>query len=176
MQKGFRSAGDEIKNFSSRVAGFATAAAAAAGIALTADALKNYVVGTIEAISETNILAQRVGFSTEGFQRLAYAAKLAHMDGETLATSLGQMSRRLGEVAIEGSGPAADALKRFGLNARVLAAMGPEKAFGVLVGVMERIQNPMERSSCRGRPVRQGRSRNDQHRGARRVTFEGLGR
>ena len=57
------------------------------------------------------------------------------------------MSKRLGEVAIEGSGPAADVLRRFGVNARQLAAMGPEKAFGVLLQIFQRIQNPMERSA-----------------------------
>jgi hypothetical protein len=105
-----------------------------------------YIKSTIEAIGETKILAERVGFSVEAFQKLAYAARLAHVDQDTLAVSLGQMSKRLGEVALEGSGPAADALKRFGLDAKALAMMGPEKAFGVLLNVFEKITNPMERS------------------------------
>ena len=57
------------------------------------------------------------------------------------------MSRRLGDVAISGSGPAADVLRRFGVNARQLAAMRPEEAFQVLLGVFEQITNPMERAS-----------------------------
>jgi hypothetical protein len=47
---------------------------------------------------------------------------------------------------MEGAGPAADALKRFGISAQSLAAMGPEKAFAVLLAMMGKIENPMERS------------------------------
>jgi hypothetical protein len=58
--------------------------------------LKDYVTSTIEAVGQTKILAERVGFSVEGFQKLAYAAKFAHMDQDQLSMSLGQMSKRLG--------------------------------------------------------------------------------
>ena len=143
LNKGFHSAAEETIKFRETV----MHAAEAIGVFEAARGLKEYVTSTIEAVGQTKILAERVGFSVEGFQKLAYAAKFAHVDQDTLATSLGQLSKRLGEVAIEGSGPAADALKRFGLSAQTLAAMGPEKAFGVLLGVMEKISNPMERSA-----------------------------
>jgi hypothetical protein len=118
-----------------------------AGISFAVDRIKEYITGTIEAVANSNILAERVGFSAEAFQKLAYAAKFAHIDSDSLALSLGQMDKRLGEVAISGTGPAADALKRFGLTAQQLVAMGPEKAFYTLLDVMSRIQNPMERAA-----------------------------
>ncbi len=70
-----------------------------------------YVKSTIEAVASSNILAERVGFSAEAFQRLAYAAKFAHIDQDELAVSLGQLSKRLGEVAMTGEGPASNALR-----------------------------------------------------------------
>ncbi len=143
LKKGFNSAADTVKGFTGALAGIA----AAAGVALSVGALKQYVGSTIDAIAESNALAARLGFSAEAFQRLTYAARLSHVDIDTLGTSLSQMDKRLGQVAITGTGPAADALKRFGINAKQLATLGPEKAFGVLVGVFQRIVNPMERAA-----------------------------
>ena len=71
---------------------------------------------------------------------------MAGMDQEELVKSLEQMQKRLGEVALEGSGPAADALKRYGLVARKLADMGPDKSLGAIVKMMEGIGNAAERA------------------------------
>ena len=57
------------------------------------------------------------------------------------------MNKRLGKVAIEGSGPAGDALRRFGLDAGEVAKLGTEGAFYKLVEVMQGIQNPAERAA-----------------------------
>ena len=143
LHKGAHGAAEEIKKLREGIMHVAEVV----GLVEAVKGLKEYVVGTIEAIGQTKILAERVGFSVEGFQKLAYAARLAHMDQDTLAVSLGQMSKRLGEVALEGSGPAANALKRFHVEAKDLAKMGPEKAFAVLIRLIEGIQNPMERSA-----------------------------
>lgn len=114
---------------------------------LGADKLKEYVVGSIEGISQTKVLAERVGLSAESFGQLSYAARRAHVGQDEFAISLEQMNKRLGEVAVEGTGPAADALKRFGLSAVQLAGMGTDQAFMRLLGVMEQIHNPAERAA-----------------------------
>jgi hypothetical protein len=57
------------------------------------------------------------------------------------------MNEKLGDVAVTGEGPAADALRRFGLSAQSLTQMGTEKAFYTLIGMMQQIHNPMERAS-----------------------------
>ena len=61
LHKGFNSAADQVKRF----AGTLTGIAAAAGVALSANAFKDYVLSTVNAITETKHLAERVGFSTE---------------------------------------------------------------------------------------------------------------
>jgi hypothetical protein len=132
--------GQDLKH---AVAGFVGFEALKTGIS----SLKEYVVGAIEGVAQTSILAQRVGMSSQAFQRLAYSAKLAHVDQDGLTISLEQMNKRLAEVAIEGSGPAADAIRRFGLTARGLAAMGPEKAMATLLEVISQVANPMERAA-----------------------------
>ncbi len=120
--------------------------AAAAAVGLGVREITEWVKRTAEAVGETRILAERVGFSAESFGRLSYAAKMAHLDGEGLTKSIEKMNERLAEVAITGEGPAAEALKRFGISARMLVALGPEQAFSRLLTVLERIPSPMERN------------------------------
>ena len=116
-------------------------------MAFGARELINWVRGAGEAVTETRTLGERVGVTAEAMGKLQYAARLSHIDGEQLTNSLEKMNHKLGEVAITGEGPAADALKRFGLSARTLASMGTEKAFFTLVDVIGKIQNPMERAA-----------------------------
>ena len=49
--------------------------------------------------------------TASAFGQLAAAAQTAHIDQDTFATSLEQMNKRLGEVAMTGTGKAAEALK-----------------------------------------------------------------
>jgi hypothetical protein len=124
---------------------------AAAGAAfLSFEAIKGlyeWVKGAGEAINQARVMADRVGMSSEAFNKLSYAATAAGIDEGTFAMSVEQMNKRLGELAVEGTGPAADALKRFGLSARQLAEQGPEASFEKLVGVLGSIKNPAERAA-----------------------------
>jgi hypothetical protein len=143
FKKGLDTASDQLSKFKGAILG-------AVGAFASFEAAKGVfesIKGSIEAVAQTRILAERIGMGAEAFGKLGYAARLAHVDQDSLAMSLGQMNKRLAEVAIEGSGPAADALKRFGLSARGLTQMGTEQAFGKLVGVLASIQNPMERAN-----------------------------
>jgi hypothetical protein len=107
----------------------------------------DWIRGAAETIDSARVLADRVAMSSEAFGKLSYAAGAAGVDQETFAASLEQMNRRLGELAVEGSGPAVAALKRFGLDARQLAEMGTEQAFQRLVGLLGGIGNPAERAA-----------------------------
>jgi hypothetical protein len=132
-----------LDSFKSTVAGIA----GILGVAFGTAELIGWVKGAGEAVVESKALAERLGMTTKGFQQLQYAAKLSHVDGETLTHSLEKMNEKLGDVATTGEGPAADALRRFGLSARALANGGTEHAFQTLVGVLGRIENPAERAS-----------------------------
>jgi len=115
------------------------------GVAISAGGLALWTKSAIEGAALSTRLATRVGMTSEAFEKLGYAAKLSGMDQETLAHNLTKMDERLAEVAIEGAGPAADSLRKFGLSARALTQMGAEQAFMTLAGVLERIPNEMER-------------------------------
>ncbi len=143
FSKGLKSAAHHLDSFKSTVLGIG----ASLGVAFGAKAIVDWVHGAADGITEARALGERVGMTAEQFGKLQYAARLSHVDGETLTHSLEKMNEKLGDVAVNGTGPAAEALKRFGLSARSLTAMGTEQAFYTLVGVMEKIHNPMERAS-----------------------------
>ena len=105
------------------------------------------VASSIRGIADTADLAGQIGLTSEAFTKLSYAAKLSGIDQDALATSLEQMQKRLGEVATTGAGPAADALKRFGLDAKNLAMSGAEKSLDATLEVLRNIQNPAERAA-----------------------------
>ncbi len=93
LHKGLNSAADSVNGFGASLAGLA----AAAGVALSVNALKSYVMTAVDAVTESNKLATKVGFSTEAFQKLSYAARMSGVDQDLLATSLSQLSKRLRE-------------------------------------------------------------------------------
>lgn len=115
--------------------------------AVGAYAFGTFVKGAMDAIDETRVFAERLGVSTEALSKLQYAGSIADVDIETLRGSLEKLNVRLAEVAQEGKGPAADALKRLGLSASDLAQQGPIEAFHQLAGVIENIKSPAERAA-----------------------------
>jgi hypothetical protein len=145
--KDMQSAAKKTESFGSSLKSLVGAYVGFEALKMGSEKLKEYVMGTIEGVSQTKILAERVGLSAESFAQLSYAARRAHVGQDEFAVSLEQMNKRLAEVAIEGTGPAGDALKRFGLNARQLVGMGTDQAFMRLLAMMEEIHNPAERAA-----------------------------
>lgn len=146
FSKGLKQAEKETETFGRSLVRMGAIAAGAFAAFEAAKGLGSWALGTIEGVAATKDMAERIGLSVEALGRLSYAAKLAGMDQEELVKSLEQMQKRLGEVAIEGSGPAADALKRYGLSARELASAGPEQALTTIIKMMEGITNAAERA------------------------------
>lgn len=144
----------EIKGWLSEIGGLMTgtvgkvaALGAAFGVAFGGKAIADWVRSSMEAITQIKTLGERVGLTSEALGKLQYAAKLSHLDGEELTNSLEKMNHKLGEVAVTGEGPAADALRRFGLSAQQLIAMGTEKAFYTLLDVLGKIPTPAGRAA-----------------------------
>jgi len=140
--KASRDWGAELKDLG--VTALTTGAALASGAAAGALA---WAKASSASVTESKLLAERVGMSATAFQKLAYAAGTAHIDQEGFAHSVEKMNERLAQVAIDGAGPAWEALRRYGINARALTVAGPEQSLGVLLELLRQIQNPMERNA-----------------------------
>src|SRR6056297_2737993 len=121
-QQGFRRLSREMEAANRRLARFARqatriarvvgAAAAAAGAALIRSGLQ-----TIDAQAK---LAQSLATTTASVQVLARAADLSGNSFRELEAGSARLTRRLSLFAADGSGPAADAIRRLGLNAAEL--------------------------------------------------------
>src|SRR6056297_2812951 len=121
-QQGFRRLSREMEAANRRLARFARqatriarvvgAAAAAAGAALIRSGLQ-----TIDAQAK---LAQSLATTTASVQVLARAADLSGNTFRELEAGSARLTRRLSLFAADGSGPAADAIGRLGLNAAEL--------------------------------------------------------
>lgn len=136
FSKGLKRGQREIQSFASSVTGsigsLKTAfagLAAAVGVGLSANAFKNFVQGSLDAIDANAKMADRLGTSTENLVGLQHAAGLAGADVETLGKSLDLLNRTLGD-ANSGSKSAADAFKNIGLDPAKLKGQDLVTTFG----------------------------------------------
>ncbi len=124
-QQGFRRLSREMEAANRRLARFARqatriarvvgATAAAAGAALIRSGLQ-----TVDAQAK---LAQSLATTTASVQVLARAADLSGNSFRELEAGSARLTRRLSLFAADGSGPAADAIRRLGLNTAELLAL-----------------------------------------------------
>jgi hypothetical protein len=141
-----QTASSEISKFGSDLKMAAAAFISFEAIKAAGQAVVSFVKGSMDAIDSTRVLAERVGAAVEGFQELQYAAKLSDVSAESFASGMEKLQQKLGEAAVTGAGPAADAFRRLGLNVRSLANAGPVAAFQQIVAALEKVPNAAERA------------------------------
>ena len=91
-----------------------------------------------------NKAATRAGVTTEAMSELAYAAKLADADLNTIVKAINLMQRGLGEAAV-GTGEAKKGLEMLGISLERLQALKPESQFKFLADAIMALQNPSDR-------------------------------
>ena len=102
----------------------AAAAGAALGVALTKQGLS-----AADALAK---LSRSMDATADGLQAMQIAADRSGVSAGALASSAQNLNRELAAAAREGSGPAAEALERLGLNARELADMDVDQRMATL--------------------------------------------
>lgn len=105
-------------------AGAAFAAASAGMVAMTK--------GGLEAVDAQAKMARSVDGSIDGLRALQIAGSDAGVAVGEMNGAVQMMGKRLAEAAREGTGPAADALKMLGLDARALMEMDVDARFGAI--------------------------------------------
>jgi len=99
--------------------GLAVAFSAVAGVATgAAVALGRWVTQIAGAADDAAKAAQQIGLTTEEVQELTYAANLAGAEMSDIKTSFRRLGKNAYDVATKGTGPAADAFKKLGVNAK----------------------------------------------------------
>jgi hypothetical protein len=105
-------------------AGAAFAAASAGMVAMTK--------GGLASVDAQAKMARSVDGTIDGLRALQIAGSDAGVSVDEMNGAVQMMGKRLSEAAREGTGPAADALKRLGLDARALMEMDVDARFGAI--------------------------------------------
>ena len=105
-------------------AGASFAAASAGMIAMTK--------GGLQAVDAQAKMARSIDGSIDGLRALQIAGADAGASVGDMNGAVQMMGKRLSEAAREGTGPAADALKMLGLDARTLMEMDVDARFGAI--------------------------------------------
>lgn len=136
FRRGISEATESVKRFSIR----ATAAATAAGVAMSA-----VFAQAVKDADNLNNLAIRLGTTTKALSELRFVASQSGIDFNVFSTALQRMVRRISEAAETGKGEAAPALEALGLEAKALAALKPDKQFEAIAEAMKQLGNQGER-------------------------------
>jgi hypothetical protein len=138
FQSGLGSVGADLARVGQQFALFGVAAGAA---------FVTLAVKTINAQDKIGDLAAQLGISTRALSELQYAAEQAGSSSENLSSGLETMSKRLGEVAVKGSGAAKDAIERLGLDVETLIKLRPDEAFTRIAEAMKGVESQSERNA-----------------------------
>jgi hypothetical protein len=115
----------------------------AMGVALSANAVKNWIGGQMDAIDATGKLASQLSITTENLVGLQHAASLADVDNELLGQGLRKLTQNLDD-ARNGTGAAGKALTSLGLDARRFTDSGV--AFEAIADKIAGIEDPFKRA------------------------------
>jgi TP901 family phage tail tape measure protein len=108
---------DELKKASKHIEGFVGKLQAVAPVlaeAFAIGALTEFVASTVEAGARVFDLSAKLGVGTEELQQFQFAAKLAGVEGESAAHSLGFLNKAVGE-ALTGSKEASETFQKMGI-------------------------------------------------------------
>jgi hypothetical protein len=119
--------------------GSATAAAAAVGSAL-------FIKSAIDQADAANILAGKLGITTEALTKLQYAAMLSDVSQQTLEGGLRKLATTL-TVAQDPASKTAKALLDLGLSARELIAIPADQQLGRIGDALNNVQNQSQRAA-----------------------------
>lgn len=120
------------------------AAAVAAGAAMVTGLVKS----GLEAIDAQAKLAQTVGGTIDSVRALQIAAEGAGISTQEMTGNLQRMNRRLGEIVSSGAGPAAEWIKRLGLNAQELIDMPLDERVAAIADEISELGSTAEMASA----------------------------
>lgn len=109
-----------------------TGAAAGAAFAAASVGIAAMTKSGLDAVDAQAKMARSVDGSIDGLRALQLAGSDAGASVELVNSAVQQMGKRLSEAAREGKGPAADALKVLGLNARELMQLDVDERIGAI--------------------------------------------
>lgn len=147
LSAGLRGFGAGIGGVTRRVAGLTAALTGLSGVAGLAGAalmLKRYA----ESTDELAKFSRQIGFAVQSYRELQFVAERQGVSQEKLKSSMVALTKRVGELKNK-TGSLYSFLKKS--NPQLLKQLetteSTEKAFGLLLGALEKIEDPTERAA-----------------------------
>jgi hypothetical protein len=122
----------------------AAGAAVAAGVATAGVALVGFGAKALTAADDIGDAAQRLGITSEAFQKLDIAATQAGAAPGLMMQAMDKLNVGLGAFIQNGGGPAAEAFEQLGLASRIASGEidTADEAFYAATAALENIQDP----------------------------------
>lgn len=131
--------GTAFKTGARAVAGFVT------GVAAVGAAIGGLVLKMVDAGSEIDDNAQKIGFSTEAYQYWALVMQRIGTDASTLSTAIRNMTTFTENLA-NGQGEALLTLQKLGIGYEEFMAMTPEEQFYTLIDALQGVTDETEKT------------------------------
>lgn len=131
--------GTAFKTGARAVAGFVT------GVAAVGAAIGGLVLKMVDAGSEIDDNAQKIGFSTEAYQYWALVMQRIGTDASTLSTAIRNMTTFTENLA-NGQGEALLTLQKLGIGYEEFMAMSPEEQFYTLIDALQGMTDETEKT------------------------------
>ncbi|MAC35651.1 MAG: hypothetical protein CME38_18915 [Haliea sp.] len=127
------------KSLAAGVASFAkwATAAAAAGAAGTAALLARMTANQAELARQTIASAEAFGISTKALQEWRYAADTVGIEGDKVADIMKDVSDKIGDAFLNGTGAAVDVIRQLNLDLEELIRLSPDEQ---LLAISEQLQ------------------------------------
>lgn len=131
--------GTAFKTGARAVAGFVT------GVAAVGAAIGGLVLNMVDAGSEIDDNAQKIGFSTEAYQYWALVMQRIGTDASTLSLAIRNMTTFTQNLA-DGQGEALLTLQKLGIGYEEFMAMTPEEQFYTLIEALQGMTDETEKT------------------------------
>ena len=131
--------GTAFKTGARAVAGFVT------GVAAVGAAIGGLVLKMVDAGSEIDDNAQKIGFSTEAYQYWSLVMQRIGTDASTLSLAIRNMTTFTQNLA-DGQGDALLTLQKLGIGYEEFMAMTPEEQFYTLIEALQGVTDETERT------------------------------
>lgn len=108
-----------VQNTFAKLGSSVRATLGAFGVAVGGQALLSFTRGAIESADAIGEAAKAADFGVERFQRLQLVFKKSGIEADEFGSAMRALNTRFGQYLTTGAGPAADAIKRLGLDQKI---------------------------------------------------------
>jgi len=105
----------------------------------------SFIKSSIDATNSITRYAEKLGETTEAYSTLSHAGKRAGMDADDFGDTMVDMSERISEALLDGTGEGAEAIKRLGLTANDFDGVALSGKMKLIADAMVEMEDPADK-------------------------------